>query len=186
MTASPSHQYMTADDLLALPAKPGVSYELVRGELRLMSPSASLPGVVSLNLGAELRSHVRTYKLGVCGTADSGFRLASDPDTVRAPDAWFVRSENVPADGIPRTFWPGTPDLAIEVLSPSDRLMDVLEKAREYLDAGTLLVWVVDPIGRSAAIFRPGQPPQLIREDGVLDGGDVVSGFAIALRDVLP
>ena len=186
MTASPSPMPMTADELLTLPDRPGVSYELVRGELRVMAPTAALPGVVAMRLGRRLDTFVDEHGLGVCGTAESAFRMRSNPDTVRAPDIWFVRSANVPAEGIPQTFWPGAPDLAVEVLSPSDRFVDVLEKTQDYLDAGTLMVWAIDPIGRSAAIFRPDHPPRLLREDGVLDGEDVVPGFSLTLRDILP
>lgn len=185
MTAERSGGLMTADELAQLPDD-GTLYELVRGELRVVCPSAALPGVVAWNLLLELGAFVKRNLLGVCGTADSGFRLTSNPDTVRAPDLWFVRSDRIPAAGIPRTFWPGAPDLAVEVLSPSDRFVDVLEKVRDYLEAGTRLVWVIDPEGRSAAVFRPDGLPSLMGEDGVLDGADVVPGFAVMLRDVLP
>lgn len=185
MTTMPAVRLVTADELLALPEKAGVGYELVRGELRCMSPSVALPGVVSAKALIKLGSFVEQHDLGICGTAESGFKLESDPDTVRAPDAWFVRKERIPAEGIPRTYWPGAPDLDIEVLSPSDRFIPVMEKAQDYLNNGTLLVWVIDPDGRTAAIFRPGTALVLIGEDGVLDGGDVVPGFSVKLRDVL-
>jgi Uma2 family endonuclease len=185
MTAERFHQGMTADELARLPDD-GRSYELVRGELRTMCPSAALPGVVAGDLYLELGAYVKHNHFGVCGTADSGFRLRAEPDTVRAPDLWFVRAERVPAGGIPRTFWPGAPDLAVEVLSPTDRFVDVLEKAKDYLEAGTRLVWIIDPEGRSAAVFRPDGLPTLMGEDGVLDGADVVPGFTLPLRDILP
>jgi Uma2 family endonuclease len=177
---------MTAEELAALPDDGGHHVELVRGELVSMAPSAALPGVVSANVLLTLGPFVRQHQLGVVGTADSGFLLSTNPDTVRAPDVWFVRSERVPASGIPQTFWPGAPDLAVEVLSPTDRFGDVLRKAQDYLDAGTLLVWVIDPAGRSAAVFQPEGRPLLLSEDGVLDGGAVLPGFAVRLRDLLP
>jgi Uma2 family endonuclease len=186
MVTAAGAQRMTADELYELPEKPGVSYELVRGELRCMAPSAALPGVVAMRLGRRMDGYVDEHKLGVCGTADSGFKLESNPDTVRAPDLWFVRAERIPADGIPETFWPGAPDLAVEVLSPSDRFGPVMEKVQDYLANGTRLVWVIDPQGRSAAIFRPDTRPVLIQEDGVLDGADVIASFSVTLRDVLP
>lgn len=185
VTATDAHR-MTADELLELPEKPGVSYELVRGELRCMAPSAALPGVVAAKTLIRVGGHVEAHKLGVCGTAESGFKLESDPDTVRAPDLWFVRAERIPVEGIPETFWPGAPDLAVEVLSPSDRFGPVMEKVQDYLANGTRLVWVIDPQGRSAANFRPDTRPVLIQEDGVLDGADVIPGFSVMLRDVLP
>ena len=185
MADAPAAQLMTADELARLPDD-GKLYELVRGKLICMSPSAALPGVVAGNLFARLWSFVEQYGLGILGIADSGFRLASNPDTVRAPDLWFVRAERVPPEGIPRTFWPGAPDLAVEVLSPSDRFVAVLEKAQDYLNAGTRRVWVIDPEGRSAAVFRPDGPPRLMDENGALDGEDLIPGFRVALRELLP
>jgi len=186
MTASPADHLITAEELLALPEQPGVSYELVRGELRCAAPAVALAGVAAARAVARVGGFVEQHNLGVCGTAESGFKLAANPDTVRAPDLWFVRAERVPADGIPETFWPGAPDLAVEILSPSDRFTAVIEKVYDYLNAGSRLVWVIDPRGRSAAVFRPGEPPQLIREDGVLDGADLLPGFSLPLRDILP
>jgi Uma2 family endonuclease len=75
---------------------------------------------VAANIGGEVRSFVKQNRLGVSGGSDWGFTLASNPDTVRAPDVGFVRAERIPAEGIPPGFWPGAPDLAGEVLSPSD------------------------------------------------------------------
>ena len=110
--------------------------------------------------------------------------LATNPDIVRAPDAWFVRAERVPAEGIPRDFRHGYPDLAVEVLSPSDRRADVMRTVREYLTAGTPLVWVIDPDGRWAEVFRADGTYTYLDENGALDGEDVLPGFALTLRDV--
>jgi Uma2 family endonuclease len=112
--------------------------------------------------------------------------LKRGPDVVRAPDVWFVRADRVPADGIPVSFWPGAPDLAIEVLSPTDRVGAVLRKVREYLDAGVRLVWVIDPEARTAGVFRPGRTEHFIDDDRILDGEDVLPGFTLPLREVLP
>ena len=184
-TTSPA-RLVTAEELLELPDD-GNRYELVRGELVCVSPSFVWPGIVAGNVFGGLWGFLqRRRRLGICGISEAGFQLASKPDTVRAPDVWFIRAEHVPEGGVPDGFWPGAPDLAIEVLSPSDRFTDVLGNAHEYLDAGTRLVRVIDPKGRSAAVFRPDRPPLLLGEDGVLDGEDVLPGFTLRLRDVLP
>ena len=176
---------MTAEELLTLPDS-DTRRELVRGVLVTMSPSALPPTIVGGNIFARLWNFLRRRRLGACGFADAGFKLASDPDTVRAPDIWFLRAERIPPDGIPRGgYWEGAPDLAVEVLSPTDRFTDVLRKAQDYLNAGTRLVWIVDPEGRSAAVFRPDAAPLLLGETGTLDGGDVLPGFSVRLRDVL-
>ena len=83
-------------------------------------------------------------------------------------------------------FFLGPPDLAVEVLSPSDRYVDVIAKVRDYLAAGTPLVWAIDPIGRSAAVFRQGGSALLLDENDALDGGEVLPGFSVMLHDVLP
>jgi Uma2 family endonuclease len=186
MTTALSHRPITAEELFALPDD-GNRYELVRGELIVMSPSALPPTVVAGNLFGRLWNFLRRHRrLGVCGFSEGGFKLESDPDTVRAPDIWFLRADRVPPGGLPRGgYWPGTPDLAVEVLSPSDRFTAVLRKAQDYLAAGTGLVWIIDPEGRSAAIFRPGQAPMLIGESGILDGGNLLPGFSVRLHDVL-
>lgn len=178
---------MTADDLLAMPVD-GHRYELVRGELIHVSPSAVWPGIVGGRVFGLLWNFLQARaQLGVCGISETGFRLARNPDTVRAPDVWFVQTEHIPPDGIPEDgFWPGPPDLAVEVLSPSDRFVEVMRKVQEYLAAGARLVWVIDPKGRSAAVFAPERPPLLLGEDDVLDGGGLLPGFSLHLGNVLP
>lgn len=184
MNAPPAERLITAEELLLMPDD-GNSYELVSGRLNQVAPSAWIPGVVSANVLIRVGSHVQRERLGICGTAESGVLLRRDPDTVRAPDVWFVRAERVP-DEVLDEFFPGSPDLAVEVLSPSDRFSAVVEKARDYLAAGTLLVWVIDPKGRTAAVFFPDGSARLLGEDEALDGGDVLPGFSVTLRDLLP
>lgn len=185
MTTAPSPRMMTADELLALPDD-GNRYELVRGELIAMSPSAYLPAVVAGRTLVALGTFVLPRGLGEVGTAEGGFYLFRAPDTVRAPDVWFVSAARIPTGDAAAHFFDGSPDLAIEVLSPSDRYIDVMAKVREYLAAGSRLVWVIDPFGRSAAVFGADRNPQLLDEDEALDGGDTLPGFSVRLRDLLP
>ena len=184
MDTAPSGRLMTAEELAALSGD-GTRYELSEGVLICMPPSGGESSFVALNIGSELRAFARRERLGICGGADGGFLLRSGPDVLRFPDAWFVRAERVPLGGIPRGFWPGAPDLAIEVLSPSDRWADVLRKVTEYIEAGTRLVWVIDPETRRAHVFRPDRAPLVVDEHGSLDGEDVLPGFALPLRDAL-
>lgn len=175
---------MTAAELLRLP-EVSERYELRRGELLRFQFASALAGITAANLAAALLRYVKERGLGICG-GRAGFQLGSGPDTVRAPGIWFVRSSRIPAAGIPDGFWPGAPDLAIEVLSPWDALLATMERVEDFLGAGTPLQWVVDPAERMLGVFRPGMPATFAGEDGVLDGGDVVPGFAVTLRDVLP
>lgn len=182
--ASPSSRLITADELLAM-SDDGNRYELLRG-VRVARPfGGTLTGVVASRLASRLDRFVRDEGLGVCGIGDGGFHLASDPDTVRTTSIWFIHRERMPSGSPVDGFWPGGPDLAVDMLTASDGFMYVLRKAQDYLDAGTPLFWAIDPICRAAAVFRPGEMPTLLGEDGVLDGGEVLRGFTLRLRDIL-
>ena len=172
---------MTADELERLP-ETGKRMELVRGHLIVSEPPGFRHGDIVANLTFAISSFVRPRKLGRV-LAESGYVLFTGPDTVRGPDASFVRHERVP-DPIPRGFARVAPDLAIEVLSPSNR-PGVLEKVADYLNAGTQLVWVVDPDRRQARVHRADGTISTIAETGTLGGEDVLPGFTCALAEIL-
>jgi Uma2 family endonuclease len=116
--------------------------------------------------------------------AETGFQLATDPDTVRAPDVAFVARDRLPLSGT--TGYPAlAPDLAVEVLSPGDRPGEVLTKVADWLSAGTRLVWVVDPERRMARVYRRDGSESILAVDGVLEGEDVLPGFACPLDSIL-
>ncbi|MGH3147736.1 MAG: Uma2 family endonuclease, partial [Rubrobacter sp.] len=144
---------MRSEELLVMPHD-GFRYELVRGELRKMPPAGSEHGYVAINVGTSLKSHVRANELGRVYAAETGFKLASDPDTVRAPDAAFVSRERVDKAGRVAGFWPGAPDLAVEVISPCDTHAQVVEKALAWLDAGCRMVLAADPERRTVTVYR--------------------------------
>jgi Uma2 family endonuclease len=174
----------TADELLALPSGLGERYELVSGELRIMSPGGWKHGNVISNIHGKLFNHVVLNNLGVLFGAETGFRLASDPDTVRAPDVAFIAKENVPAS-LPETgFWPGAPDLAVEVLSPNDRMGEVDEKIKAWLNAGTRSVWVVDPQLETVTVYNSRTDVMLKTVGEKIDGGSVLPGFECAVREL--
>lgn len=183
MTDSTTTRLMTADELLQLPDD-GQQHELVRGQLLTMSPTSSRPAMVATRFGLEIGVFVRQHGLGEVGGADWGFKLQSDPDTVRAPDFAFVRADRIPPEGVPPGFWPGAPDLALEVLSPTDRFADVMTKVEEYLAAGTRMVIVVDPEARVTRVFRPDHPVRVLGPDDTLAGEDVLPGFRLQLSQV--
>jgi Uma2 family endonuclease len=123
-------------------------------------------------------------RLGRVFTGEPGFRLTTDPDTVRAPDVAFVRQERVPAMGLPKGYWPGAPDLAVEVISPTDLYTEVDEKVATWLEHGTRLVFVVNPRRRTVAVHRPGRLVRMLGEGDVLNGEDIVPGWALAVGDL--
>lgn len=174
---------VTAEQLLAL-REPGYRHELVAGELRRMSNAGWWHGAVALRIGARLQQHVETHGLGLV-LAETGFVLARNPDTVRSPDAAFVRNERLPqAPG--RGYFDGAPDLAIEVTSPNDGYDDVHAKVHSWLAHGTREVWVVAAGPRHVVVHRKEGSPILFDYGSMLRGSSVLPEFAIAVRELFP
>jgi Uma2 family endonuclease len=171
----------SAEDLWNLPDD-GMRHELVEGQLRTMTPAGAEHGRVSSAANVLLGVHARATGAGVTFGAETGFVLASDPDTVRAPDAAFVSKAR--ADTVGRTvkFWPGPPDFAIEVVSPGDSFSEVESKALEWIAAGAAAILVLDPARRSATIYRTGGEVHAFT-GGELDLGDAVPGWRVAVAD---
>ncbi len=182
MSSTTTH-LMTAEELLEMPDD-SFRYELVKGELRKMSPAGHDHGRIAMSLAAPLYQYVKTRRLGEVYAAETGFKLYSDPDTVRAPDAAFIRQERVERVGNTKGYWVGPPDLAVEVMSPSDTVGEVEEKVQEWLEAGTGLVWVVSPKLRTITVYRSLTDITILTEKDTLDGGDVVPGFQYAVAEL--
>lgn len=174
---------MTADELFLLPDD-NRRYALVRGKLHSMAPAGFDHGAVVVNLTIPLGRHVRARRLGVVCGAETGFVLETDPDTVLAPDAAFVRGERIPASGRPAAFWRGAPDLAVEVTSPGDTRAEVARKVRWWLSSGAGLVWVADPGDRSVTAHAPGRAPRRFGHADTLDGAPLLPDFALPVADV--
>jgi Uma2 family endonuclease len=174
---------MTADELWALP-RDHMRHELIRGELHTMPPAGFEHGAVELNLTTPLDVYVRANQLGRVVGAETGFLLATNPDTVRAPDIGFVSQNRIPVSGLTRRYWPGAPNLAVEVISPNDTYNEVDDKVEEWLNAGTELVWVVNPRRRTVTVYRAGANPVVLTANDVLDGGSVVPGFSIRVSEI--
>ena len=174
---------ITAEDLLRMPDD-GFRYELVRGELRKMTPAGQQHGRIAINVTLPLAQHVRAHNLGTVYAAETGFRLAADPDTVRAPDVAFIRRDRVEAVGDVQGYWPGAPDLAVEVISPSDTYTEVEEKLFDWLDAGARLVIAVNLRQHTVTVYRSRADIVHLTEDDTLDGGDVVPGWSLPVREV--
>lgn len=132
-----------------------------------------------------LARHVREHRLGAAFLAETGFVLARDPDNVRAPDIAFVRHDRLPDPPTPGYF-PGAPDLAVEITSPNDTFTEVHEKSIDWLEHGADMVWVVDPVARRATVYRGVDDVRIVSRSGELTGEDVVPGFAMPLHDLWP
>jgi Uma2 family endonuclease len=176
-------QLMTAEDLMANPV-PNMCTELVAGHLIVREPPGYRHGYVAAQLLLAIGSHVAANRIGRVLAAETGFTLFRKPDTVRAPDVAFISTERLP-DRLLHGYPEFAPDLAVEVLSPSDRRGRVLAKIGDWLDAGARLVWIIDPERRHARVYRADGTEAFVDADGMLDGEDVLPRLSIRLTDVL-
>jgi Uma2 family endonuclease len=172
---------ITADELLAM-GDVGPC-ELVRGEIIHMAPAGAEHGDIGAELLVRITIHVRKHRLGKVYNADTGFIIGRDPDTVRAPDVGFVRKERLPPGRI-RGFFPGAPDLAVEIVSPFDRLSEMAAKVDDWLAAGTASVWVVDPSNRNIVVYHSGKTMTRFASGDELRDEDVLPGFALKLNEL--
>ncbi len=173
----------TAEDLLRF-REPGKTAELLRGVLIVREPPGTGHGARAARLTLRVGTFVERHDLGQVFAQDTGFKIERDPDTVRAPDVAFVARERlgrIPDEG----YADFAPDWVAEILSPSDRPGEVLEKVGQWLGAGVRLVWVVDHVRRDARIYRADGTMSTVEPDGELDGEDVLPGFRCPLRDIL-
>jgi len=174
---------MTADELLAMPDD-GFVYELIKGELIKMSPPGHEHGLVTMNIAGPLYQHVDANRLGVVYAAETGFQIHQNPDTVRAPDVAFVRNQRLTNAGSIEGYFVGAPDLAVEVISPSDSVVHVEEKVADWIEAGSGMVWVVSPKLRTVTVYQSLTEISVLTEKDIVDGHDVVPGFKIAVTEI--
>ncbi|HWA97431.1 MAG TPA: Uma2 family endonuclease [Pirellulales bacterium] len=176
---------MTADELFWRPDD-NLRHELVKGEITTMTPAGFEHGEIIMELATRMRIHVKQRRLGSVLSSDTGFILSRDPDTVRAPDVSFVVASRIERIGSPKTFFPGAPDLAVEVVSPNDRVNELDEKVQEYLAAGSQEVWVINPKTRTATVYRNDGTVAVLTERDALNGGSLIPGFTCAVADIFP
>ena len=158
--------------------------ELIDGVIVPMPPASDWPTSVTATITILLGMHVRPRMLGRVYSAEAGFVLFPDRDTVLAPDVAFVRTERMP-QGEARWHFPRlAPDLAVEVLSPSDRAADMQAKVAMYQEAGVPLVWVVDPQAQTVTVLALGQPPRVLSVTDTMDGGDVLPEFHVTIAEL--
>lgn len=174
---------MTAEDLLRLPDD-GFRYELVRGEMRKKPLLTYEQGFVTTRFSWRLAEYVEAHRLGVVFASGTGFQLTADPDPVLAPNAAFVRRERLYQGEGTDGFWPGAPDLAVEVISPGDTYTEVEEKALEWLDAGCRMVLVLNSRRRTVTVHRSLSEITILSENHTLEGGDVVPGWKLPVKEI--
>ncbi len=143
-----------------------------------MSPAGAKHGDIALEIGSRIRIHTTDHRLGRTFGAETGFLLTRNPDTVRAPDAAFVSQARLPESGVPAGYFPGAPDLAVEVVSPGDTAGEVEEKVQMWLAHGASLVWVIHPATRTVTVYRRDGSANVLHNDDLLDGEAVLPGFS--------
>ena len=158
-------------------------HDLICGELLSLPPAGEQHGNIAAEIVFALLQFAKPKALGRCYTAETGLILHRNPDTVLVPDVAFIRSERLSADVNVR-FVDGPPDLAIEVVSPSDSLSKVQAKVLEYLEAGTLLVWVIEPRRQTVTVYRADHSAHLLLDSDSLSGEDVLPGFSLLISEI--
>lgn len=155
--------------------------ELVQGELLAMSPTGGEHGLLCARIIARLQFYADEQDAGVVLSSETGFLLERNPDTVRAPDASFIRKEHLAERPILRTFVPGAPDLAVEVISPGDSASQVQQKVQSWRAHGVQLVWVVEPNTQTVTVYRGDGTLSMLHRTDTLDGESVLPGFTYPL-----
>lgn len=149
----------------------------------MMTPAGFEHGRITINISSPLDRFVKERGLGVVTTAETGFQIDRDPDTVRAPDVGFILADRVPPETI-TGFFQGAPDLAVEVLSPNDRASAVTAKVQDWLAAGCRAVWVVDPGTKSVAVYRSLDQIVVLSRSDSLTGNDVLPDFRLSVAEI--
>src|SRR5215212_11577529 len=182
---STTTRLITADELLVMPHRDEQGndciLELFRGEVRRMSPSGITHGVFCTELAIEIGGFVKANDLGIVCGAETGFIVERDPDSVLGADVAFISHERLAKIENPDKFGPFAPDLAVEVMSPSNTAREMEEKVALYFGAGARAVWVFNPKKRTTAVYTSTTDVRILNEQDTLDGGEVLPGFSIEL-----
>jgi Uma2 family endonuclease len=178
---------LRAIDVPEIPVPDDLSgYELVDGQLVPIMPSKRRHSWLAVELIVRFRAHVDRVKTGVVyGDVWCWLKVPYDPECLRAPDVAYFSHAKLAEAGEGDIF-PCPPDLVVEIFSPSNRKRpgDFQRRVRDYLDAGTPLLWVIYPDARYAMMHRPDGSARMIREMGSLDGEEVLPGFTIQLGEL--
>ena len=174
---------LTAEDLMNMDSE-GVRGELVQGVFCEIMGSGFRHTVIAGRFARHLGNFVEPRGLGLVGGADGGVRLERDPDTVRIPDAMFIPANRLPPYDDIDLYFESVPAIAVEVKSPSDSVAEVNDKARMWRSYGVPLVWAAYPDTRTIDVHRADGTIATLYEDDVLDGGEILPGFAVPVSDI--
>jgi Uma2 family endonuclease len=181
MTAS-LVELISAETFWAMP-ETTTRRELVRGEVIEHMPPGGIHGLIAIRLGSRLERWASDGHFGIIGV-ESGFMLSREPDTLRSPDGYFVQAERVPASGVPEAFWLIAPDLVVEVVWPKENAADLREKVRDYLHAGTKVVWVIHPRTREVMVHAQAGTIYVVGGDELLHDEALLPGFSCRVAEL--
>lgn len=176
-------ELLTLEEFEHLPDEDSHRLEITRGRVVREPPPGAPHGWYVRRLFGALHAQVEGPGLGVV-INETGFLLSADPPTVRQPDLAVIRMEHLPGDGLPERWWPTAPDLAIEVLSPSNSAVEIQEKVLDYLDAGTALVWVLDPYNEILVVHHARRESRTLTRGDDLTADEVLPGFRLPLAEL--
>lgn len=172
----------TLEEYERLPEEEG-RVELVRGRLVREPPATFDHGSLTVEIGARIHRYLRENPIGVV-VAEVGYVLSRSPPTVRGPDVSFVARERVPPDAETIGFPHMVPDLAVEIVSPSNTAEELQDRVADLLEAGARLVWVIYPSRRQAVAYRSREEARILTEADALDGGEVLPGLVVPLAEL--
>jgi Uma2 family endonuclease len=173
----------TDAEFMAL-SRDGHRYELVNGELIDVGNSGAKHGYVCSILMIILGGYIYSQKIGAIFDSSTAFRLKSG--NKRSPDFSFVAKDRLQGlEELPDGFLEGAPDLAVEILSPSNTVEEIHDKLVEYFDNGAQLVWVIHPKEHYVLVYRSSvQPDRLLKSTDLLDGEDIIPGFTLPVANL--
>jgi Uma2 family endonuclease len=157
-------------------------YEVSEGELIVMPPVKSLHTLVALTVLETLQTYLKQQSIGRA-IPEAGYLLSRNPLTVRQPDVSVLSNERIASTSEDKYF-EGSPELAVEVVSPSDSAQDLETKVEQYLRFGSKQVWIVYPKKKRVHVFRPNAGPAILDESQMLEGGNVLPGFSVKVSDL--
>jgi Uma2 family endonuclease len=179
--AAATNKLLTAGELEELSAESECRYDLIRGQLLTMAPAGFRHGRIAARIVGRLESY-GAPRGWVAVAAETGFILARNPDTVLGPDAALVRADRLPSEAEQEHYLELVPDVAVEVVSPSDRARDVSDKVMEYLEAGVRQVWLVEPRRRIVTVYEADRSAQVLTDADTIDGDELLPGFSLPVR----
>ena len=187
-TMATQERVYTVDDVWRLeqePRHPTEKYYLIDGELHIKMAPSELHGEVANLIAHYLTGFVLERKMGRVGI-EVGFHPPDDRRTVMLPDVSFISKARTAGPAL-KTYVPYMPDLAVEIISPSQSWAETRRKADRYLRHGTTLVWLIDPGSETAEVWqRDSEQREVIDSDDELSGGAILPGFSLPLRKIFP